>query len=600
MRSLLGRFHRPMSRGLVNNMLTMNNLGDGSTLNLDFTTMGGVLDPRLTFSRASTATFVNSSGYVEYAGANLLLQGSNLGNATSWFGNGLTSRNASTDPNGSNEAVELNEDATNTVHAVIQVTSQNFNGLVYTSTVYMKAGTNRTIGFMRDNNVSSDATVFYTLTGSGTATIANGAYGIVASINAVGGSWYRCVFTIKGASTANVTIGTAKGTAYGDWSFAGTVGNSIHVWGAQLNPGSTAQTYYPTTTAAYHAPRFDYSPTNIGEPRGLLVEGQGINVCIYSQAIAGAGWNTTTGYTVTTNTTDLLSPAGDNTATKLVYTSGYARCIQTVNLAANTTYTMSYWIKSVMTHTFRVYDLTAGADIASSIGSIPVTSSWTRVQKTFTTGASTSSCWFYIAPDGGPTAGLTAYVWGAQVEAGSGASSYIPTGASQVTRNADHCTIPTASFIPGNPYPQTLFVDCIPNTPSGAFLDIARIFDRTGGGAFSYGTEIYYYTASTMTIQRKIAASTNTDRSLASGLAYGTRHKFALSISASSFFGSYDGVTGLDATTAPAALATVATHLGIGCNGDSSPASVMFGTIRQIKFYPTALAQAQINALTAL
>ena len=69
MRSLLGRFHRPMSRGLVNNMLTMNNLGDGSTLSLDFTT--GVLDPRLTFSRASTATFVNSSGYVEWAGANL-------------------------------------------------------------------------------------------------------------------------------------------------------------------------------------------------------------------------------------------------------------------------------------------------------------------------------------------------------------------------------------------------------------------------------------------------------------------------------------------------------------------------------------------------
>ena len=71
MRSNLGRFHRPMSRGLVNNMLTMNNLGDGSTLSLDFTAMGGVLDPRLTFSRASNATFVNSQGYVRYAGANM-------------------------------------------------------------------------------------------------------------------------------------------------------------------------------------------------------------------------------------------------------------------------------------------------------------------------------------------------------------------------------------------------------------------------------------------------------------------------------------------------------------------------------------------------
>ena len=43
--------------------------GDGSTLNLDFTT--GVLDPRLTFSRGSNATFVNSQGYVRYAGANM-------------------------------------------------------------------------------------------------------------------------------------------------------------------------------------------------------------------------------------------------------------------------------------------------------------------------------------------------------------------------------------------------------------------------------------------------------------------------------------------------------------------------------------------------
>ena len=70
MRSLLGRFHRPMSRGLVNNMLTMNNLGDGSTLSLDFTTMGGVLDPRLTFTRSTTATYINSSGYITSAAIN--------------------------------------------------------------------------------------------------------------------------------------------------------------------------------------------------------------------------------------------------------------------------------------------------------------------------------------------------------------------------------------------------------------------------------------------------------------------------------------------------------------------------------------------------
>ena len=42
--------------------------GDGSTLSLDFTTMSGTLDSRITFSRADAtarATFINSSGYVE-------------------------------------------------------------------------------------------------------------------------------------------------------------------------------------------------------------------------------------------------------------------------------------------------------------------------------------------------------------------------------------------------------------------------------------------------------------------------------------------------------------------------------------------------------
>ena len=67
MRSLLGRFHRPMSRGAMGDMLMMNSLGDGSTLSLDFTTMSGTIDSRITFSRADAtalATFVNSSGIV--------------------------------------------------------------------------------------------------------------------------------------------------------------------------------------------------------------------------------------------------------------------------------------------------------------------------------------------------------------------------------------------------------------------------------------------------------------------------------------------------------------------------------------------------------
>jgi hypothetical protein len=395
----------------------------------------------------------------------------------------------------------------------------------------------------------------------------------------------------------------------------------ILVWGAQLNPGSTAQTYYPTTTAAYHAPRFDYSPTNIGQPRGLLVEGQTANIATNSNALASAGGLTRT------YPTGVISPDGTENAQRFTKsdatTPRYIYPTTLFTVPASTAYTASIWIKydgyafttqiqsdtamdwgGAWTAAFVI--ATGGITVGSRTGICSASTvtaypnGWYRCTATITTGAAPTGANPRFLIDVVGTTGVSVLVYGLQLEAGSGASSYIPTGASQVTRTADHCTIPTASFIPGNPYPQTLFVDCIPNTPSGAFLDIVRVFDRTVGGTFSYGTEIYYYTASTMTVSRKIAASTNTERSFASGLAYGTRHKFALSIDASSYSGSYDGVTALGVATAPTALATVATHLGIGCSGDSSPNAVMFGTIRQIKFYPTALSQTQINTLTAL
>jgi hypothetical protein len=448
-----------MSRGAMGDMLTMNSLGDGSTLSLDFTT--GVLDSRLTFTRSTTATYINSSGYV----------------------------------------------------------------------------------------------------------------------------------TLMGAAATND----------------------------------------PTKA------RFNYDPTTLA-PLGLLIEGAATNLTKYSETFTNAYWNTTAN-NVTAADSVATSPTGVAlTASTLTEIAGtVSRHVHQVTgeftPAASTAYTMSCFVKQPTSNAIRYvqltfwsagfgltaymnYDLqagtvgTGGAGItASSITAYP--NGWYRItaraNSVAVPGASGFQLGFSTTSGAVRTESYTAsaplksiQLFGAQVEVGSGATSYISTGASQVTRNADHCTIPTSSFISSNPYPQTLFVDCIPNTPSGGFLDIVRIFDRTVGGTFSYGTEIYYYNASTMTISRKIAASTNTERSFASGLTYGTRHKLALSIDASSFSGSYDGVASLGVATAPTALATVATHLGVGCSGDSAPNAVMFGTIRQIKFWPSALSQSQINTLTTL
>lgn len=54
---------------MMGSMLRRASLGDGSTLSLDFTT--GVLDPLLTFTRASSGTFINASGLVATASNNV-------------------------------------------------------------------------------------------------------------------------------------------------------------------------------------------------------------------------------------------------------------------------------------------------------------------------------------------------------------------------------------------------------------------------------------------------------------------------------------------------------------------------------------------------
>ena len=633
MRSLLGRFHRPMSRGLVNNMLTMNNLGDGSTLSLDFTAMGGVLDPRLTFSRASTATFVNSQGYVEYAGANLLLQGSNLGDA-SWTAVGLTSRNASTDPNGLNQAVELNEDASTSVHIVRQFTSQNLNGLVYTVSVYMKAGTNRTIGFIRDNNVSGDAVVFYTLTGSGSTTIAESSWGIVPSITFVGGGWYRCVFTIKAASTANLQIGTAKGTAYGDWSFAGTVGNSIYVWGAQLNPGSTAQTYYPTTTAAYHAPRFDYSPTNIGEPRGLLVEGQGANLVTNSISM----WNWYSGgVTRTQDTTiqDIFGQTGtSNNTAKVVKASGAGSqfhtlqaAIPSVPVAANTIVdvTVSVWVKmdgvNQPKFSIGILDTSGTPSFGATFGtkspngqsvsndSVTMSSystaecdytfglvtGWVRCSISRRLNNTTGSLinWttglVLIYPDRFTANASTIYVCGAQVEIGIGASSLIPTGASQVTRNADDCTATGSNFSSWWPLSQSAFTvywegDITRSPANTQFYWLTR----ASGSSRSRG---YVTTGSQIR-----ANNTAYDFTLSptTSMTVGTRFRTAVAISSgsSAMYANNSTVTGSD-TSAGAVTLFDADSLNFNANAEN------FMHIRAFKFYNTRLTNTELLALVS-
>jgi hypothetical protein len=392
-------------------------------------------------------------------------------------------------------------------------------------------------------------------------------------------------------------------------------------------------------TAVANQPRFDYDPVTLA-CRGLLIEGAATNLATYSEDYSQAVWTKNN----VNRTTGQSSPDNQTGATLLEEntTAFVKHGIERSPTITPGVHTFSVWVKEPATNSRRyvciqiadgqataarytiVADLQSGTITASganngSAGAPTNTShsisafvsGWYRLTITMNCVASPvypavmlsniSTLYggnnqpFYSAA--APYLGLI--VWGAQLETGSGITSYIPTAGSTVTRSSDHCTMAASSFITGSPYPQTLLIDCIPQSASVSFPDLIRLFDRSGP-TFSYGNEIYYFGASTMSLQRKITATSPTDITMSSSLAYNTRYRIATSISSTAFLGSRNGVTGSGSTGAPAVLTSSVTHLGIGCNGDSSPVSVMFGTIRQVKFWPVAFDQTTLNGLTTL
>jgi hypothetical protein len=85
---------------------------------------------------------------------------------------------------------------------------------------------------------------------------------------------------------------------------------------------------------------------------------------------------------------------------------------------------------------------------ASAAAGTSVGNGWYRFALTFTSGTETSlrnrvSIRDSVATTGDGTSG--AYVWGAQLEAGAFATSYIPTTTTSLTRSADEAAVNTLS-----------------------------------------------------------------------------------------------------------------------------------------------------------
>ena len=202
-------------------------------------------------------------------------------------------------------------------------------------------------------------------------------------------------------------------------------------------------------------PRLDYFTSGgvTGCP-ALLVEPAATNSALRSEELDNAIWtNALWGNwsNATTASSTTIAPDGSTNAEELTFTTGTSSRLQRITgIAASTTYTFSMYVMGKAGNSYqngiflRIATGFNNALVATSaatgrVDSTVSNTAWTRYSVTFTTPSSGVNE-FNIGittSNSGTNPNATMICWGAQLETGSVATSYIPTTAGTGSRSAD-------------------------------------------------------------------------------------------------------------------------------------------------------------------
>jgi hypothetical protein len=471
----------------------------------------------MSVTRATTATRVNADGFIEEVPYNLLSQSQN-------FENGFWNKQRTT----IGQNVILAPDGTLTADNLIANSGVTYdyigvNGVNVVSSSFLLNTDQRTLSFYLKYNGLNRIRVIYgsatSLSGTvfvevdlqlGIITTSNG--GIVASnffIEIAGNGWYRVGFNlITTLSTTNNRFAVGLGDT------TKTIANGIdgvYLWGAQLVTGAQPKNYFPTTNR-FNVPRIDYSN---GSCPSILVEPQRTNLVVQNQNMTVSPWIYQNANGVSTND---LNPSGQNSSNRInLLLSGFSSVRQAIPSLNNTTYTISCFFKKIpgfdnsfemrytnelvapnnfnaiafinpntKTATFSLSG-TNGTGISGSItGKVDLyPNDWFRVSMTFTSGSAAANVNALFRPAILINSTASVLIWGAQLEVGPNATSYIPTVASTVTRNADVISNTNVSTLIGQTE-GTIFVEFVPKVVNSDIIRMTENISTFNNGFFIF------------------------------------------------------------------------------------------------------------------
>ena len=357
-------------------------------------------------------------------------------------------------------------------------------------------------------------------------------------------------------------------------------------------------------TAATNTPRFDH--TSAGVCRGLLIEESRTNLWSASEELGVSPWLPTN--TTTVNLNNATAPDGLTTADRLTVgstTQEYGFFRNTFSFVSGTAYSISFFFKAnqitrvnitagntTLLPINAIFDLTgSGSIIGTPTGTAAIqqlTNGWYRCSVS-ATALSSGITSIRVAPVSGTSTNYPGnsvdsfWAWGAQLEAGSLATSYIPTTTGSVVRSADVCSIAnTAPFWNSSEF--TLLTNA--NIAISGIEAYSSNFNITSG---FFGTRRQNSNSVTAIIR---SSAVNADFTLGS-LATGSL-RTALAHSTGQQAGSLNGGNVIQQNSAFVPSSNPPFNIGFSGSG-----AYTNGHIAAIRYYRKRLPNAKLQALTA-